>query len=122
MQGKSPMSVKITSLVWDGGPIDRSQRLLMLALADSSNDDGFSWPGIQTLATKTATNARTVIRALKGLERHGWIAVNRKAHYGKGNTYQINTGKLGDKLSREIGDKLSREIGDKLSREIGDKL
>jgi Helix-turn-helix domain len=92
--------------VWKGGPSDRSQRLLLLALADSADDEGFCWPGTALLAGKVSMSVRTVLRALKSLENDGWIRINRKAHHRKGNTYEINLDKLGDKKSH---DKLSRD-------------
>ena len=92
--------------VWKGGPSDRSQRLLLLALADSANDEGFCWPGTALLAGKASMSVRTALRALKSLENDGWIRINRKAHHCKGNTYEVNLDKLGDKKSH---DKLSRD-------------
>jgi hypothetical protein len=92
--------------VWKGGPSDRSQRLLLLALADSANDEGFCWPGTALLAGKASMSVRTVLRALKSLKNDGWIRINPKAYHCKGNTYEINLDKLGDKKSH---DKLSHD-------------
>ena len=95
------MSVEVMSLVWKRGPSDRSQRLLMLAIADSANDDGFCWPGTQLLAVKASMSVRTVLRSLKALEQDGWIKINRKAHHRKGNTYEVDLEKLGDSVSHD---------------------
>jgi DNA-binding transcriptional regulator YhcF (GntR family) len=95
------MSVDVMSLVWKGGPSDRSQRLLMLAIADSANDDGFCWPGTQLLAVKASMSVRTVLRSLRALEQDSWIKINRKAHHRKENTYEIDLDKLSDSVSHD---------------------
>jgi hypothetical protein len=87
--------------VWKGGPGDRSQRLLLLALADSANDEGFCWPGTALLAGKASMSVRTVLRALGSLKNDGWIRINPKAYRCKGNTYEINLDKLDDKKSHD---------------------
>lgn len=90
------------SAVWRQGPEDRSQRLLMLALADCANDQGRCWPRTQTLATKACMNVRTVLRGLKALERAEWLKIARRSHEHKGNTYELNLGRLTDTPSRDI--------------------
>jgi hypothetical protein len=105
-------SVSVMSKVWQGGPEETSQRLLLLALADAANDEGFCWPGTSNLARKICTSVRTVLRLFKSLEKDGSITIKRKAHLSKGNTYQINLAKLDDiAMSRDTvsRDDLSRD-------------
>jgi hypothetical protein len=77
--------------VWEHGPEDRAQLLLMLALADFANDAGECWPSINSLATKARMVPRTVIRSLKALESDGWLSVLRKTREHRGNSYLITT-------------------------------
>ena len=60
------------SLVWELTLPD-SDKLVLLALADSANDDGQCWPSIATLARKCSKDARTVERVLKRLRDAGHV-------------------------------------------------
>lgn len=95
------MSIDLMSDVWKRGPVDRSQRLLMLAIADNANDQGICWPSTQHLAHKASMSLRTVLRGLAALERDGWIKITKKSHLSKGNTYEVDLDKLGDSMSRD---------------------
>jgi hypothetical protein len=105
------MSIRIISLVWQQGPKDRSQRLLMLAIADCANDQGFCWPSVATLAVKSCMSERTALRSLRVLEEEGWLKIARKSHEHKGNSYEIDLGRLGDTVSHDNSshDKLSHD-------------
>jgi hypothetical protein len=35
------MSVRVSGLIWRIGPQDRAQRVVLLAIADNANDDGY---------------------------------------------------------------------------------
>lgn len=93
------MSIQLMSATWQRGPNDRSQRLLMLALADCANDGGLCWPSTQTLAAKACMNVRTVLRTLKDLELNGWLSIARRSHERRGNTYQLLLDRLNPQLS-----------------------
>jgi Helix-turn-helix domain len=101
------------SAVWQQGPDDRSQRLLMLALADHANDQGLCWPSTKTLAGKACMNVRTVLRTLKDLESGKWLTVARRSHEHRGNTYQLSLERLHshDSVKRDSvsHDKLSHD-------------
>jgi hypothetical protein len=88
------MSIRVMNAVWEHGPADRAQLLLMLALADFSNDVGEAWPSINVLALKARMVPRSVIRGLKDLEMDGWLSVARKTREHKGNSYLIAIEKL----------------------------
>jgi hypothetical protein len=105
------MSIQLMSATWQNGPTDRSQRLLMLALADCANDQGICWPSTQTLAIKTCMDVRTVLRVLKALEQAQWLKIARRSHERKGNTYELNLGRLNGTMSDETlsHDKLSHD-------------
>ena len=47
------MSIKMIQLVFDNKSLKGNRRLMMLAIADNANDQGYCWPNRQTLAEKT---------------------------------------------------------------------
>jgi len=67
------MSVRIMSRVWDSGPKDRGELLVLLALADFSNDGGESWPSVKSIADKARMDERSARRILRKLEASGWL-------------------------------------------------
>jgi predicted transcriptional regulator len=83
----SAMSIHIMSAVWKMDLPD-SEKLIMLALADWSNDDGQCWPSIAKLAAKSSKSERTVQGALKSLEAKG--ALSRVMKSGKGTIYTLH--------------------------------
>jgi Helix-turn-helix domain len=96
------MSIRLMAAVWQNGPRDRSQLLLMLALADCANDQGVCWPGTATLADKTRMDVRTVLRGLKALEQAQWLKIVRRSHERRGNTYELNLGRFNDATSCDM--------------------
>jgi hypothetical protein len=94
------MSVKIMSYVWD---IDfkGSQKLVMLCLADFSNDDGACWPSIETIARKSGVSVTTVKTTINQLIKDGWLSkqsrpgVVRKGHrINSSNMYHLSVSLL----------------------------
>ena len=67
---RGALSIRIMSLVWDA-PLPPRLMLVALALADMADDDGRSWPAIETLCRKTKQSTRTVEAALR--EKSAWI-------------------------------------------------
>lgn len=115
------MSIKVQNGVWECGPDDRTQLLILLAIADNADDFGFGSPGHALIARKARCDVRTVIRQIAELETLGWLAVLRKAINGRANAYFINTGKLGvtmtpDAFLSPLHARLRREHSDTLSR------
>ncbi|MEV0681662.1 helix-turn-helix domain-containing protein [Actinosynnema sp. NPDC050436] len=61
---------------WENAPVAGTELLLVLAIADSADDDGRNaWPSVADLARKTRLNERTVQRLLKRLQRDGHITI-----------------------------------------------
>ena len=90
------MSVKIMSLIWDY-ECDKSQKLVLLKLADCGNDEGKSiYPSVSTIARQTCLSERHVKRILKDLKDNGIIKIegsfDSKKH--KSNNYSININAL----------------------------
>lgn len=81
------------SRVWaDGDYQQKSDLLVALAIADFSNDDGFAWPSIDTLAKKSRCCQRSVQNIIARLVRTGKLEVR----YGAGpygtNIYRVIVG------------------------------
>jgi hypothetical protein len=73
-------------------PSDRtpSQQVVLLVLADMANDEGFAWPGVNTLAARTKLHVRTIQRAVVGLVHRGDVAeVRRQAGPRGTNVYRL---------------------------------
>ena len=62
--------------VWDHAEAAGTDLLLMLAIADSADDQGRNaWPSVADLSRKTRLDERTVQRRLKRLRDQGRIAI-----------------------------------------------
>lgn len=70
------MSIKATNWVW-GLAVPPTPKLILMALADEADDDGFCWPSIKRIAKKACVSERTVRRAI--------------ADYGDSELLQVST-------------------------------
>jgi DNA-binding transcriptional ArsR family regulator len=86
------MSVKVMASVWEFGPEDKSDLLLLLALADYANDDGECYPSVGKLATKARMDERTARRHLRNLEEAGYIETRFNRGRGNVNLYVVKKG------------------------------
>ena len=69
----------MSAWVWHNSPAAGAELLVLLAVADSAEDDGTNaWPSVATLAAKVRMSDRTVQRHLHALERTGQITVERQ--------------------------------------------
>lgn len=75
------------TLVWSVHLPD-SEKIVLLALADSANDEGLCWPSMATLAAKCSKSDRTVQAAIKSLVASGHMS--RSEVPGKGCRYIIH--------------------------------
>lgn len=81
------MSVRVMSLVWQIDLAD-SEKIVLLALADSANDEGVCWPSMATLARKCSKSDRTVQASIKKLVDGGHLS--RHENPGKGCNYTVH--------------------------------
>ena len=77
--------------VWETGPSDKGEMLVLLALADFSNDDGECWPAVGTLARKARLSERGVQKILARLAEADWLEI--EPGNGRKNThlYRLKT-------------------------------
>lgn len=96
------MSIKLMSQVWEVQSLSQPRKMLLLAVADFANDEGLSWPSVETLMRKCSFKSDSgVRRALSELCDDGWLTKTTrsgKASNGRrvqgSNYYQISLGKL----------------------------
>ncbi|MDU0295050.1 helix-turn-helix domain-containing protein [Saccharothrix longispora] len=70
------MSIRVMTWVWEHAEAAGTDLLLMLAIADSADDQGRNaWPSIMDLSRKTRLDERTVQRRLRRLHDQGRIAI-----------------------------------------------
>lgn len=81
------MSVRVMSLVWQLDLPD-SQKIVLLALADSANDEGHCWPSMASLTRKCSKGERTIQGVIKELVTAGHLT--RQEVPGKGCNYYIH--------------------------------
>jgi len=85
--GGSPMSVKVSTWVWQDSGVGGNDLLVMLALADQADDNGRCWPSISYLASKTRLSESTVKRRIKAIAAAGLIDIDGRD--GTSNLYQF---------------------------------
>lgn len=59
-----------------------SEKLVMLALADWSDDAGYCWPSVAKLALKCSKSERTIQGALRSLESKGHLTRDQRPGHG----------------------------------------
>lgn len=69
------MSIKCMNYVWEHSETTGADRLMLLALADSCNDDGEWSPGVSRLADKCKVSERAAQYTLRRLEELGEIKI-----------------------------------------------
>lgn len=109
------MSIKIMSWVWDHGPSDGTETLVLLALADFCDDDGRCYPSMRRIAEKARMQERSARRVIRRLEDGGWISVNVGNGRKGCSQYQIMTKKEDhvSLFSEKKGDRQSLFIDEK---------
>lgn len=89
------MSIQAMTWVWGLEGLDTSQTMVLLALADAANDDGFAcWPSQETLARKSRMSVRSVKRHIATLRDAGLIDVEmHSSTRGRmANLYRLHVG------------------------------
>jgi len=80
-------------------------KLVLLALADNANDDGYCWPSQEVIADKSSMTTRNLRRVLAALEERGYIRIDERRRpdgYKASNGYQLSPDKLSAKSSPDI--------------------
>lgn len=78
------------SKVWETPMLSSTDKLVLLALADNSNDEGICWPSIATIVKKTDLSERSVHYSIERLKTLKFIAVDSKP--GSSNIFRLLIG------------------------------
>ena len=62
------MSIRLISRVWDSVPLEGTELLLLLAIAEHANDEGICWPRLERLAQRVRRSLRQTRRLMRSLE------------------------------------------------------
>ena len=89
------MSIRTMSKVWDCSQHAGSDLLMLLAIADFSDDDGNAYPAVATLAEKCRMKERNCRYILRTLEASGELSIKPNAGPKGSNLYRVNLGRLG---------------------------
>lgn len=83
------MSTIIMSQCW---PLQmgRTEKSVLISLADNANDQGVCWPAVDTIAMRCCLSDRAVQKAMDWLEAHGLISRQRKT--GRSTVYTVTPG------------------------------
>lgn len=74
--------------VWESDIGPATKRLVLLALADSANDEGVCWPSVATVARKSGASRRATEEALAGLATDGIVA--KQQRWNDSNVYTLH--------------------------------
>ena len=83
------MSIKIMQWVWDDGPQEATELLVLLAMADIADDEGLCWPSIARIARKCRMSDRNARRIIRRLEDGGWLLTREQRGRNQTNRYTI---------------------------------
>ncbi|GIV81803.1 MAG: hypothetical protein KatS3mg051_1157 [Anaerolineae bacterium] len=110
------MSVEIMTRVWRGpDDIRGAELLLLLALADFANSDGYCYPSHDRLATMVRCSRRHVIRLTESLESRRLLFRIRRRGRNQTNEYIITLGMDANDLAQALvqyGDMSAKEARD----------
>lgn len=91
------MSIRIMTQVWDNGPESQGALLVLLALADFADDNGYCYPSIKTVAAKARMTERGAQKIIRSLEADGILEIKTgNGRYGC-NQYWVKTSNLSAK-------------------------
>ncbi|VTX95453.1 Helix-turn-helix domain protein [Escherichia coli] len=94
------MSSKLHGLVWEGCAFTGmilSRVAVMARLADYSNDEGVSWPAVETIRRQIGAKSESTVKAaIAELEKNGWLTKEERKVGGRNesNIYRLNVEKL----------------------------
>ena len=89
------MSVRCITQVWDKSAHSGTELLMLLALADYSDDEGNSYPAVASLARKCRTKERNAHYIIKALQDSGELRILQNEGPKGTNRYRIMLARLG---------------------------
>jgi hypothetical protein len=83
------MSVEYVARAIEEHKVTGNDRLILIALADHADADGYCYPKQATLADRLGIGLRTVVRSVQRLEELGLIQVTKREDVRSGNAYLL---------------------------------
>lgn len=83
------LSIRVMTQVWANSQQKGSGLILLLAIADHANDDGYAYPGVETLAKKSRMSERNTRYVLDQLVAGGELAIARGTGPKGTNEYRV---------------------------------
>lgn len=108
------MSVRLMSAIFDGD-LPPTDRLVMLALADHANDDGFCYPSVGRLTKRTGLGERTVQKAIQRLAELGALEVRKNGGPKGVNIYIITVAPPQQRHPRSSGTPAAKDVNPRSS-------
>lgn len=84
------MSIKLMTQIWEVGPQKQGELLVLLAISDHADDDGYAWPSMARIAKKARMLERSAQRIVRQLEADGWLTIQTGNGRHGCNQYRIN--------------------------------
>lgn len=111
------MSVEALSWAFQQDVTPAAKKLVLIALANRADEDGYCFPGYEKLALQCSIDRRSVIRHVKDLQEQGFITVSSRTRENGSDTsnlYKLALKGWGDRLS-PLGCQIVTPEGDRLS-------
>ncbi len=89
------MSILVMSEVWAHAPYSETRLLVLLALADFSDDEGVCWPSQTTVAKKARCHPETVRRAVKRFVEDDWLVILEPHTHVRSTRYRVTPPRVG---------------------------
>lgn len=96
------MSIGRMQAAWTQSKATNLARFLLVAIADNASDDGFAWPGLDYLHSKTKISKRHITRLIKQLHNSGELWVEQHYETGGKTHYIITLGLDNDTLIKTL--------------------
>ena len=81
------MSTILMSVCWPLQGMSPAQKAVLISLADQANDDGYCWPSVKTISTRTCLSERAVQGAIRWLQEAGILGSSVRS--GTSTVYQL---------------------------------
>lgn len=101
------MSIEVMTRVWKHSKMSGGALLVLLAISDCADDDGYAFPSYKTLAEKSRQDRRQVIRDVKRIVAAGELRIDERGGFEKKDDHFRNRANLYRVLVPGGSDKLS---------------
>lgn len=79
------------SALWEDGPTDPTEKLVLLAIADHANDEGMAYPSMAGIAAKCSLTERGARGIIRRLEASNWLLTKVGGGRGGKSVYHVLT-------------------------------